>query len=75
MYIILLYYVLLIAAPSFSSDIVLKQVSSNPSSNTITVSLPIFDESAGPIRYIHVFIHCSHSAYGLYMYVILLMHA
>jgi len=39
-------------APSFGSDVVLRQVSSNPSANTISVSLPTIDERDGPIRWV-----------------------
>ena len=38
-------------APSFGSQSVLQQVSSNASANTIIVSIPRVDESGGPIRY------------------------
>ena len=41
----------LFLAPSFDSQTALQQVSSNPSTNTITVSIPQIDDSDGPIRY------------------------
>ena len=37
--------------PLFNPNIVLHQVSSNASANTITVSIPQIDDSGGPIRY------------------------
>ena len=39
-----------ISAPSFTADVMLRQISSNASANTITVSIPEIDESDGPIR-------------------------
>ena len=41
----------LFLAPSFDSQTVLQQVSSNASANTITVFMPQIDNSDGPIRY------------------------
>ena len=38
---------MLYLAPSFSADVILRQISSNASTNTITVSIPKID---GPIR-------------------------
>ena len=38
-------------APSFDSQSLLQQVTSNASANTITVSIPPIDDSGGPIRY------------------------
>ena len=39
-------------APSFDSQTVLEQVSSNASTNTITVSIPQTDDFDNPIRYL-----------------------
>jgi len=47
-------YITLFSAPSFDSDAVLKQISSDESANTITVSLPKIDESNGPVRYANI---------------------
>ena len=50
----LCYYIdihILFLAPSFDSQIVLQQVSSNASANTITVFMPQIDGSDGHIRY------------------------
>ena len=45
-----IFHCILCLAPSFSADIMLRQISSDASTNTITVSIPQIDESGGPIR-------------------------
>ena len=37
--------------PSFDSKTVLQLITSNSSANTITVYIPLIDDSGGPIRY------------------------
>jgi len=53
---------MLCLAPSFSTDIMLRQISSNASANTITVSIPEIDESDGPIRLVidRRYVYCTH---------------
>ena len=53
MYVVLLVtmYCVLIA-PSFAPQANLQQISSNPKTNTITISIPEVDDSGGPVRYI-----------------------
>lgn len=46
------YHVTVTPAPSFDSQTILQQVSSNASANTITVTIPQIDASSGPVRYV-----------------------
>ena len=47
-----LYALHVLIAPSFDSQTVLEQISSNVSANTITVSIPQSDDIDNPIRYL-----------------------
>ena len=57
-------------APSFDSQTVLEQISSDASTNTITVSIPQIVESSGTIRYVAMAILFQFLCNNLYIYAI-----